>query len=140
MYMFLVSGETFTPIGCSTSCSLDLSADAIEKSKRGQGSWRTYRPGRKAWSMSCSGFYFDHAAPTNFMRGREAVGTEVTVAITVLARELVEAGIDLSTATPSASHTLVGQAVIADCQYSGGKGSIATYSIKFAGSGSIDPI
>ena len=134
------SADALSPIGCSTDCSLNLSADAIETSKRGQGAWRTYRPGQKAWSMDCAGFYFEGATPTSFMKGREAVGTVVTVAISVLDRKLVEAGIDLSTVQPSSTHTLVGEAVVTDCSYSGSRGGMATYSISFKGSGSLDPL
>ena len=140
LYMFMGSADALSPIGCSTDCSLNLSADAIETSKRGQGSWRTYRPGQKAWSMDCAGFYFDGATPTSFMKGRESIGTVVTVAITVLDRKLVEAGIDLSSVKPSSTHTLVGEAVVTDCSYSGSRGGMATYSISFKGSGSLDPL
>lgn len=140
LYMFMGSPDALSPIGCSTDCSLKLSADAIETSKRGQGAWRTYRPGQKAWSMDCAGFYFEGATPTSFMKGREAVGTVVTVAISVLERKLVEAGIDLFSVKPSSTHTLVGEAVVTDCSYSGSRGGMATYSISFKGSGSLDPL
>ena len=136
--MFMGGGKTLLPIGCSTDNSLSLSADAIETSRRGQGAWRTYRGGLKSWSMSCSGFYFDGPTPTSFMRGREAIGTIVTVAITVLERNLIEIGIDLSIVKPSPTHTLVGDAVVTDCEYSGSKAGIAVYKMKFQGSGSLD--
>ena len=139
--MFMGSAEALTPIGCSTDCSLDLSAEAIEKSKRGQGGWRTFRPGQKSWTMDCAGFYFETAVvPSGFMGGRQALGTMVKVAITVLARELVEAGIDLSTVKPSATHTLIGDAIVTNCAYAGSQGGLATYKISFTGSGELSPL
>ena len=141
LYMFMGSAGNLKPIGCSTDCSLDLSADAIETSKRGQGGWRTFRAGQKSWSMDCAGFYFDtDTIPTNFKQGRKAIGTIVKVAITVLARELVEAGIDLSTVQPAPSHTLIGDAVVTNCGYSGSQGGFATYKIQFTGSGELLPL
>lgn len=138
LYMFMGSADKLKPIGCSTDCSLDLSAEAIEKSKRGQGGWRTFRPGQKSWSMDCAGFYFENVeVPTNFKSGRNAIGTIVKVAITVLAREAVEAGIDLSTVAPTPSHTLIGDAVVTQCGYSGSQGGLATYKISFTGSGEL---
>lgn len=140
LYMFMGNGDNLSPIGCSTDCSLSLSSDAIETSRRGQGSWRTFRAGLKSWSMDCSGFYFDGPTPTSFMKGREAIGTIVKVAITVLEKNLVEAGIDLSAVKPSPSHTLVGDAVVKNCEYSGSKSGIAVYKIRFQGSGPLNPI
>lgn len=138
LYMFVGSADALKPIGCSTDCSLDLSADAIEKSKRGQGGWRTYRPGQKSWSMDCAGYYFDDAsAPTSIKSGKQMIGTTVKVAISVLSRALVEAGIDLSTVAPAPSHTLIGDAVVTRCGYSGSVGGLATYKISFTGSGEL---
>lgn len=136
LYMFLNG----SPIGCSTDCSLSLSADAIETSRRGQGAWRTFRPGLKTWSMDCSGFYFDGPTPTSFMRGASAIGTKVRVAMSVLERNLVEAGIDLSSVQPSATHTLTGDAVITTCEYSGSKSGMAVYKLSFQGTGPIAPM
>ena len=141
LYMFIGSAEALKPIGCSTDCSLNLSAEAIEKSKRGQGGWRIFRPGQKSWSMDCAGFYFETAVvPSGFMGGRQAIGTIVKVAITILERELVEAGIDLSTVKPSPAHTLTGDAVITNCAYAGSQGGLATYKISFTGSGDLSPL
>lgn len=127
------------PVGCSTECSVDFSAETIEVAAT--GGWRCFRPGHKAWSMGCSGFYFDDTElPTNFIKGSQAIGTKVTVAMTVLARELVEAGIDLGSVTPDVVHTIVGEAIVTDCRYAGARGSLATYSIQLQGSGEINPI
>ena len=132
LYMF-INGH---PVGCSTECSVEFNATTIEVAAA--GGWSCFRPGRKAWSMGCSGFYFDDAElPTNFVKGSQAIGTKVTVAMTVLARSLVEAGINLETITPDATHTVVGEAIITDCRYSGARGSMATYSIQLQGSGKI---
>lgn len=135
LYLFINN----RPVGCSTECSVDLSAGVIEVAAT--GGWRCFRPNHKAWSMGCSGFYFeDSELPTNFIKGSQAIGTQVTVAMTVLGRALVEAGINLETITPDAVHTITGEAIITDCRYAGAQGTMATYSIQLQGSGEIKPI
>lgn len=137
LYMFL--GADYKPVGCSTDCSLSASVDTIEVSASGE--WRNFRAGKKTWSMDCSGFYFDDLTlPTNFLQGAKAVGATVRVAMTVLASELVAAGLDITTLTPDASHTIVGDAIIIDCNYDGQRSGLATYSIAFQGSGELSKL
>ena len=140
LYMFIEKDAKWQPIGCSTDCSLALSAEVIEVSKKGQGGWRCFRPGQKQWSMDCAGFYFDGVLPTNFIAGAEAVGTEIRVAMTVLEKTLVEVGIDLNTVAPNSTHTIVGDAIITACSYSGSRGGLSTYRLSVQGSGELAPI
>jgi predicted secreted protein len=90
--------------------------------------------------MDCAGFYFDGELPTNFMAGREAIGQQIRVAMSVLEASLVDMGVNLSTVTPNASHTIVGDAIITNCEYSGSRGGLATYRISMQGSGELTPI
>lgn len=135
LYMFMDG----TPVGCSTDCSLDFSAETVETA--GAGNWRTFRAGRKGWNMTCSGFYFEASAlPVNFVAGSKAIGTETMVAMTVLAKDLIERGIDLGTVEPNAEHAVVGRAIITSCRYAGSVNGVATYAIDFQGSGDITPM
>lgn len=140
LYAFAELDGELKAIGCSTDCSLSLSAEAVEVSGRGYGQWRRYRPGRKSWEMTCSGFYADRGtSPTSMMGGAVAIGTMVRVAMTVLAASLVDAGIDPDTVNVDGTATLVGEAVVTQCTYSGSKGGVATYSVTFTGSGALGP-
>lgn len=135
LYLFLNNH----PVGCSTECSVNFNATTIEVSA--SGGWSCFRSGKKAWSMSCAGFYFDDdELPTNFVVGSQAIGTKVVVAMTVLARLLVEAGVNLGSVTPDGTHTIAGEAIITECQYAGQRGSLATYSIQLQGTGEIKPV
>lgn len=139
LYMFMDSGDGMVPIGCSTECSLNLRAATIEVSSA--GGWRNFRSGRKEWNMSCSGFYFENAAlPTNFLVGTKAIGTTVTVAMSILARSLVEAGIDLENISPDSVQSIMGTAIIVDCRYDGPKSGHATYTIDLQGTGEISNV
>lgn len=140
--LYLFAGqEALLPVGASTDCSVSMSADTVEVSARGQGRWRRFRPGKKTWGVSCGGFYFDQeGVPTSLVAGSRLVGEVVKVAISVLARKLVEAGFDLEDVQPDAELTLVGEAIVTSCGYSGSVGSLATYSISLQGSGSLDQI
>lgn len=140
--LYLFAGqEALLPVGASTDCSISMSAETIEVSSRGQGRWRRFRPGKKTWNVSCGGFYFDQeGVPTSLVAGSRMVGEVVKVAISVLAAELVAAGFDLADIQPDKEMTLVGEAILTACDYSGSVGALATYSIALQGSGSLDQI
>lgn len=140
LYMFMKTNDKWQPIGCSTDCSLNLSAEPIEISKRGIGAWRCFRAGSKSWGMDCAGFYFDSVLPTNFIQGADMVGSIIRVAMSVLEKSIIEAGVDLQTIAPHQTHTLVGDALITSCEYSGSRGGMATYKITVQGSGALTPI
>lgn len=134
LYMFL--GADYKPVGCSTNCSLSASVDTIEVSASGE--WRNFRAGKKTWSMDCSGFYFDDLTlPTNFLQGAKTVGATVRVAMTVLASELISAGIDIANLSPDGTHTIVGDAIINSSNYDGPREGLATYAISFQGTGEL---
>lgn len=140
--LYLFTGQdALLPVGASTDCSVSMSAETIEVSARGQGRWRKFRPGKKTWGISCGGFYFDQdGVPSSLVTGARLVGEVVKVAVSVLARSLVEAGFSLEELQPDTELTLVGEAVVTSCEYSGSVGSLATYSISLQGSGSLDQI
>lgn len=140
LYAFAELAGELKGVGCSTDCSLSLSAEAVELGGRGRGAWRRYRAGRKSWEMACSGFYAERgASPTSMMGGVVAIGSTVRVAMTVLAASLVDAGIDPDTVAVDGTATLVGEAVVTRCTYSGSRGGVATYSVTFTGSGALAP-
>lgn len=140
--LYLFAGqEALLPVGASTDCSVNMSAETVEVSARGQGRWRRFRPGKKTWNISCGGFYFDQeGVPTSLVAGSRMVGEVVKVAISVLAAELVAAGFDLADIQPDKEMTLVGEAIVTACNYSGSVDALATYSIALQGSGSLDQI
>lgn len=140
MYLFMGQGALL-PVGASTDCSVNMSAETIEVSVRGRGRWRRFRPGKKMWTISCGGFYFDQpGVPTSLVDGARLIGEEVKIAISVLAAELAAAGFDLADVQPDEVMTLVGEAIVTKCIYSGSVGALATYSIAFQGNGSLDQI
>lgn len=140
LYLFAGRGALF-PVGASTDCSLNMSADTVEVSVRGQGRWRRFRPSKKMWTISCGGFYFDQeGVPTSIPEGARIIGEEVSVAISVLAAELATAGFDLGDIQPDKEMTFVGEAIVTKCDYSGSVGSLATYSLAVQGSGMLAQI
>lgn len=141
LYLFLSSSGIFLPIGASTDCSLRFNASLVEVASRNGGSWQRFRVSRKGWDVSCSGFYFDQpSVPNSMIEGAKMVGATCRIAISVLAKELVEAGVNIGNLAPNTDATLVGDAVVSACEYAGSKGSIATYSITLQGSGPLEPI
>lgn len=140
LYAFAELDGELKAVGGSTDFSLSLSAEVVKLGGRGRGGWTRYRPGLKSWEMTCSGFYADRGtSPTSMMGGVVSIGTTVRVAATVLAASLVEAGIDPDTVAVDGTATLVGEAVVSKCVYSGTKGGLATYNVTFTGSGALAP-
>lgn len=127
------------PLVSSTKCALAVSADSVELcSAKG---CRRFRPGKKTWSIDCAGYYLKSATiPANILQGVLAIGSTVRVAMTVLARELVEVGIDVDTISPDALHTIVGDAIITNCRYVGQRGGVANYAITLQGVGELGPL
>lgn len=123
----------------STKCSLTVSAASVELcSAKG---CRRFRPGKKSWSIDCTGYYLKRAnIPANILQGVFDIGATVRVAITVLARELVNMRIDVDTISPDALHTMVGDAIITTCRYVGQRGGVANYAITFQGVGKLGPL
>ena len=133
LYIFSGSRDALQPVGFSTDCALTLSSATVEGSRH--GNVRRNRPGLKAWSVTSSGFCADDGSLVESMLTK--VGQPITVAITVLQRGLVEAGIDLEDVAPSAVETLVGRAIITNVAARGGKGYLATIEVEYTGSGEI---
>ena len=139
LYVFTDLGEGLTPVACSTDCELSFNAEAIEVSATGM--WKCFRSARKSWSLNCSGLYIESGAlPANFIGGAKIIGAKVTVAMSVLERALVEAGIDISTLVPRPEHTLVGVAIVTNCRYTGSRSGLAIYAVNFHGAGEIAPM
>lgn len=141
LYVFIASAGAFLPMGASTDCSLRLTAALVEVNSKGQGLWRRYRVSQKGWEINCSGFYLEQmAVPNSMLEGVKLHGMTCRVAISILAKELVDAGVNIESVTPDRTATLVGDAIITDCEYSGSRGSISTYSVSLQGTGSLEQI
>lgn len=133
LYVFTGSTDNLTPIGCSTDCSLDLSVDVVSGSRR--GNVRQQRAGQRSWSVSCLGFIAEGAG----LSAAAEIGQPISVAFSVLKKELVEAGVQLADVTPDAETTLTGRAIITNIRYNGGQ-SLATAEITFTGSGALNEL
>lgn len=141
LYVFLSNSGAFLPIGASTDCSLRFNASLVEVASKNGGAWSRFRVSKKGWDISCSGFYFEQTSvPNSMVEGANMLGSTCRIAISVLGKEAVEAGVNIGSLSPDTETTLVGDAVISSCEYSGSKGSIATYSITLQGTGPLEPI
>lgn len=52
LYVKAGTGDTYSPIAYSTSCSLNLSQDAIDTSNKMAGVWASALPGKLQWTVS----------------------------------------------------------------------------------------
>lgn len=111
-----VSG-TMAAVAASKTCDIDHQCDTIEVSSPESGQSRDFIPGRKSWSISCSGLLVNVADILN-------VGKVVNISV----RERGTGGI---------SEKLIGKAIITSFKETGSRGSLATANIKLQGSGDL---
>lgn len=139
--LFARFGESLKAIGASTDCTISLMASTESISSISTGAWLRVRAKKKSWSVSTSGFYFeDSSLPTSLLGAVRQVGAEVDIAVSVLGRQLVEAGYDINTISPDSTYSIVGKAIVTHIKMSGSRGNLATYNIDFSGSGELAPI
>lgn len=131
MYIFTGALDSLKPIGCSTDCSLDLSADTVAGARR--GNVRRQRAGLKSWSASCLSFIAEGVELATVGK----IGQPISVAFSVLKKKLIEAGVRPSTLSPDETITLVGRAIVTNIRYKGSRSSLATAEITFTGSGAL---
>lgn len=135
--LYIFSGESAgntTPIGCSTDCVLSLTHSPVELCRKGGG--RRLRAGYISWSVSCNGMYA-YGNNTSMLRLANMIGQPISVVVSILQRELADAGVDLSMLTPEEEVSVVGTAILTSADYAGSKGGIATYAVSYAGSGEL---
>lgn len=133
--MYLFSGELgaeLRPIALSTDCALTLNAEAVEVARTSPAG-RKFRKGLRSWGIDCSNL----TSLVGFDKLAVEVGQPITVAITLLQKEVVDAGVDLSGIKPDKTVTLVGQSIITNVSVSGAKAQISAYRMSFVGNGQI---
>ena len=130
LYIFTGALDSLTPIGCSTDCSLELTTDTVAGARRGNA--RRQRAGLKSWGVSCL-IFIEGADLSPF----KIIGQPITVALSVLREQLVEAGVQPLTLSPDETITLVGRAIVTNLRYKGSRSSLATAEIVFTGSGAL---
>jgi hypothetical protein len=133
LYVFSGTSANLTPIGHSTDCSLDLSADVVAGSRR--GNVRLQRVGQRSWSVSVANFVVEADGLSAFLK----IGQPISVALAVLQRSLVEAGVQLENVTPDGVATIIGRAYVTNIRYNGGQ-SLATAKMTFTGSGALNEL
>lgn len=133
LYVFSGERDNLSPIGCSTSCSLELSSNTVEGCRSASG-LRKLRPATKGWKVTTDGFVSDN---TFLSTATAAIGQPITIAFSVLRRELVEAGFDLSAVEPSAEVTLIGWALATATDYSARRSLFVTARQTFLGNGEL---
>lgn len=133
--LYLFSGELtgdLRPIALSTDCALRIESSSVEVARQ-HSAVRQYRKGLSAWAIDCSNLISEE----NFLRQMLTIGQPILIAITLLQREAVEAGIDISGVVPDKMLTLVGRGLVIAIAANGPKGQMAATRITFQGSGEI---
>lgn len=133
--LYLFSGELtgdLRPIALSTDCALRIESSSVEVARQ-HSAVRQYRKGLSAWAIDCSNL----TSLEDFPQSLLTIGQPIIIGITLLQREVVAAGIDISVIAPDKMLTLVGTSIVISASIRGSKGRIAVSQITFQGSGEI---
>lgn len=135
--LYLYAGgnrDDLEPICASISCSLSLSVDSMLLCR--QESFRRLRPAYKSWEIECSRLcYLQKENPIFGLI--DNVGQPLSMAISVLQKDICEAGIDISNIKPTANITLVGRVIPSSMAHNGRRGQMGSNTISFLGCGEL---
>lgn len=134
LHIFSGNHDNLSLVASSTDCSITLTSTPIAGSRRRGG--RTSRAGKKSWGVGNSGFVNDEG--TSISTLAYLVGQPLTVAVSILQKDFVEAGIptgeDISL---DKELTLVGQVIVSNIAQSGSRGGMAITSVEYVGVGEL---
>lgn len=122
-----ISGTT-TAIAAAKNCDITISAETIETTSPSSGAWKTYRPGRKDWSVGVSGLVPVDNGVSDLQTLLQNSGAEVTLTFKMASNRYGGSGnVDVCSGTAVCKSVKVGA----------GRGNLATYSCDFRGSGEL---
>lgn len=122
-----ISGTT-TAIAAAKNCEITINAETIETTSPSSGAWRTYRPGRKDWSVGASGLVQVDNGVSDLQTLLQESGAEVTLTFKMASDRYGGSGnVDVCSGTAVCKSVKVGA----------GRGNLATYSCDFRGSGTL---
>lgn len=122
-----ISGTT-TAIAAAKNCEITINADTIETTSPSSGAWKTFRPGRKDWSVGVSGLVSVTDGASDIQSLLQESGAEVTLTFKIISDRYGGSGnVDVCSGTAVCKSVKVGA----------GRGNLATYSCDFRGSGEL---
>ena len=126
--LFVKDGANYTPIGYSTSCSLELSVDTRETSYKGSGGWNTKRSGNKSWTASADGLvaYDDTDNGYVYSMDTAIVGDPITIYYVAGESDPVTGDI-----------AYTGDAIITSVSSTAGDNEDVTYSVSLEGASAL---
>lgn len=127
---YQVADGDYRIVANSTDCSISLHRDIIPICSLYPGVSRS-RTARSSWATAVSIY------PTELPL---EAGTPITIAISVLGRNLVNAGIDIQTITPDEATTLIGEAIVTSIKIQGSRGLLSRLEVALQGNGGLTAI
>lgn len=122
-----INGTTAV-IAAAKSCDITISTETIEKTSPSTGQWKTYRPGRKDWSVGVSGLVAINNGVGDLKTLLQNSGNEVTLSMSVRAESYGGSG---------EWEVCSGAAICKSVKTGASRGNLSTYSCDFRGSGAL---
>ena len=128
LYVFERRDDEYTPLGAAVDCLFSAEVEKVELCAV-VGTGKRYRAGKAAWHIETRGL---NAYDKNLIL---AVGQPISIAFSVLKKELVTNGINVTDAIRDATVRIIGDAIIVESEHSASCGGLATYKLQLQGVG-----
>lgn len=126
------TGETWTPLAYSTTCSLNLTSDTIDASNKMAGVWTAALPGKLSWTISTEAlmstsetgyeYFYDKLVKREAFKIRFGQVTDLSTQ---------EFDIDTT------KTYYEGEAYCSSCNLTADNGAVCTMSVEFTGNGEL---
>lgn len=110
-------GSTYTAFAAAKSCDIEVSDNDFEVSSATQGSWKSYKAGRKSWKVTVSGLVMELSSTLL------QVGSEYQLKINVTGA--------------SPADQVTGYALCKSAKVTGTQGNLGQYNCTFNGNGEL---
>tara|TARA_R100000655_G_scaffold31221_1_gene62677 strand:- start:15675 stop:16148 length:474 start_codon:yes stop_codon:yes gene_type:complete len=136
----LTGGTSFTAIGGSTACTLNINQETIDISNKGSNGNKEFMNGARSWSIDCEAYFTDGDTTSTDIPIRDGDGSGGGSATGWYPS--LEAGtkinVQFSTTTGQAGATkYTGDGYITSISLNGAIGEWSTYSVSIQGTGSL---
>jgi hypothetical protein len=135
LLVYAMVGSDWIPVGFSTSCSLNITAETIDTSNKFSGVWSSALPGKISWSISTESLM--SYAETGYQYFFEKLTNREAFTLRFgQVKSAEEQDFDLNENKTYYS----GKAYCTQCNLSADNGGIASMSIEFVGEGKLEKI
>lgn len=129
------SGNTYSPVAYTTTCSLSIKSDTIDTANKMDGAWTSAKSGKLSWTISSENLLADGNGTDFDYFYDKMVKRQPFLVRFGRAKDANNADYSLNTATGKTYYE--GKAYMTSCELSADNGSAASLSVELTGNGAL---